>query len=494
MPTLTKQQADELLADLDRLQNIRKFDWKNRAFDKQIDFISDPSRMKASFTTRRGAKSYCDGIYMIKEAEETPKCNVLYLGLTRLSAKAIIWKDVLKDINDKDNLDINFHETELTATTRNGSVIYVAGVDVDEQERKKLFGRKYKLVVIDEAALYSIDLRDLVYVTLRPALADQQGTVVLSGMASDLTVGLFYDITTGKEQGWSLHQWSAHDNPFMRKQWAEELEWIAKNQPEFMKTPKFRQAYLNEWVVDKDALVYKYDEEINGADGLRLYSTPYRYVLGVDLGHSPDPSAFVVSAYHEEAKELNFVYAYKQLGMDVTDVANKVRQLEAIYNFDVKIIDNANKQAVAELNNRHNLNFIAAEKAGKNDFINLMNTDFIQGLIKVHPQAQELAEEWKKHVWVTESGEIKLTPTKQRIEHPSTPNHLADAGLYNWRWCYNYLFKRPEYVPAFGTQEHWEPKHQEKLINQIQAEKDPNHWTKQFLPDEDLFEEFNDGL
>lgn len=460
------------------------------AFKQQINFIEDEARLKALFCTRRAAKSYTGGLYLVREAIRHPGCNCLFIGLTRQTAHGIIWKDILRELDTKYHLNIKFNETLLTATLPNGSVIWVTGADTDEQEMNKLLGKKYKLVVIDEASMFTVNMHQLVYGVLKPATADQRGTICLLGTASNIARGLFYDITTERESGWSLHHWTAYDNPHVQAQWKEEIKDIEENRPLFKQTPLFRQWYLNEWVIDEDALVYKYNEQNNRADGLSVYSSAYHYVLGIDLGHSPDPTAFVIAAYHEESPTLTFIHAEKKIGMDVTDVAERIRQLSAIYKFDVKVIDNANKQAVAELNNRHGLQLIAAEKTGKNDFINIMNAEFIQGRIKVLKNSTDLSEEWKTLVWMTENGVLKLTATKQRIEHPSLPNHCADAALYVWRYCYNYLFKKEvQGGPAWGSQEHWEPAHIEKLIDQVKSKKDINNWKDEFKPDEDLFED-----
>lgn len=470
------------------IQRRSAFEIERVAFQHQRTFIEDGARLKALFCTRRAAKSYTGGIYLINEALAHPGSNCLFIALTRQSAHGIIWKDILRELDTKYQLNIKFNETLLTATLPNGSVIWVTGADTDEQEMNKLLGKKYKLVVIDEASVFTVNMHQLVYGILKPATADQRGTICLLGTASNITRGLFYDITNKKEPGWSLHAWTAHDNPHVAVQWEEELRDIATNRPLFQNTSLFRQWYLNQWVVDEDALVYKYNEKINQSDGLHVYDTPYHYVLGVDLGHSPDPTAFVVGAYHEQDPTLTFVHAEKHIGLDVTDVANRIRALERIYTFDVKIVDNANKQAVAELNNRHNVQLIAAEKQGKNDFINIMNSEFIQAKIKVTPTAMSLAEEWKTLVWMTENGVLKLTSTKQRVEHPNLPNHCADAALYLWRYCYNYLFKKPEIGVKWGSQEHWEPLHQANLIEEVQAKKNVNHWNTEFSPDQDLFD------
>lgn len=373
---------------------------------------------------------------MVKEAREYDGANCLYLGLTRLSAKGIIWKDILKQINKKHSLGMEFNGTELTATTKNGSVIHVTGVDADEDEMEKLLGKKYRLIVIDEAASYSVDLRRLVYGILGPAVIDQGGTICLMGTSGDLTQGLFYDITTGKEPGWQLFEWSARDNPYVAKQWDEEIEDIRKNRPLFMETPLFKQWYLNQWVIDDEKLVYRFIESRCRAQVLpRLHQAGWNYVLGVDLGYSPDPSAFVLTAFHENDPFLYILEVFKKTEMDVTDVANKIKEYQKRFEIYRVVIDNANRQAVEEMQNRHGLSLTAAEKTGKADFIQLMNAEFIQGKIKLLPGTEDLSSEYGSLIWTMDGDKIAIP----RKENPNCANHAADAALYAWRFCYPYL-------------------------------------------------------
>lgn len=65
--------------------------------------------------------------------------------------------------------------------------------------------------------------------------------------------------------------------------------------------------------------------------------------------------------------------AEKFVHLDVTEVAQKIRTYQARYELDIIVIDNANKQAVQELQRRHDLPLRAADKTGKNDFIEIMN-------------------------------------------------------------------------------------------------------------------------
>jgi len=454
-------------------------------FPHQTKFIKDDSKLKALFCTRRAAKSYTSGLYLVKECLENPGVNCLFIGLTRDSAKGIIWKDILKVINFKNNLGIVFNETALTATFPNGSVIWVTGVDAEADEMNKLLGRKYKLVVIDEASMYSIDLGLLIYGILKPAMADLNGTICLAGTASNITSGLFFDITNSKEPGWKLFQWTAHDNPHVAKQWQRELDEIKRDRPLFMETALFKQWYLNQWVIDEDAKVYKFTPERNTAPALPPALSGYwNYVLGVDLAHSPDSTAFVVGAYHEMTPDLYIPYAYKQTQMDITAVAEKIKELEHRFKFQVKVVDGANKQAVAELNNRHGTNLIAADKTGKVDFIKLMNDELVQGKIKLvlgetkalyNPDhklnPKEEKGEYETLIWETDANGKVKEPKK---EHPTLHNDAADCALYLWRYCFTYLFKPVEPFKDKSLQSVWEPLHIARLEDQVRKEQNPN--------------------
>lgn len=430
-------------------------------FPKQAEFIQDPAKLKALFCTRRAAKSYTGGLGLVEAATENDEVNCLYLGLTRASAKGIVWKDVLKDINKRNGLGMVFNGTELTATTKNGSIIHVTGVDADEDEMEKLLGKKYKRIVIDEAASYSINLRKLIYGILKPTTIDQGGDVWLMGTSGDLTQGLFFDITTGSEPGWKLFEWTANDNPYIAKQWAEELADIAQNRPLFMQTPLFKQWYLNQWVIDTEKLVYRYDATKNNYQALPASRLKWSYVLGVDLGYSPDPSAFVLCAFNEHDSTLYLVDTFQKLEMDITDVANQIKHYQKHYDIFKVVIDGSNKQAVEEIQKRHGIALHAADKTGKADFIQIMNAEFIQGKIKLSTACTGLAEEYAKLIWATDGDKIAFP----RKENPNCANHRTDAALYAWRFCYQFL-SQPAKIPVDMSKREQYVAHTQELMNE----------------------------
>ncbi len=448
-PRLLLEEYAERLLRQKNLPNVLEF-----AFDKQIQFIKDRSTQKVLFCTRRSAKSFTAGTYLIWEALNNPGCNCLFIGLTRASAKAIIWKDILTIIDTKYGLKANFNQTDLTMTFPNGSVISVTGIDADEKEMNKLLGRKYRLVCIDEASMYTIDIRNLVYGILGPAMVDpnqdgQSGIICLMGTASDFPRGLFYDITVGKENGWKLFEWTAHDNPYVAKQWQQALDKIALERPEYMQTPQFKQWYLNHWVIDEEKLVYRFDMQKNLVASIpkHLSHNGWTYVLGVDTGWEDD-SAFVLTGYHVNDPHLYVIRVFKRKKMTFDDVSLKIQEFmrDQSYPPHKIVIDGANKQGVESMRHRSSIPFEYADKQDKVTFIELCNSDLIQGKIKIlnTPDNRPLWEEMSALVWVTDGDKIKY-PKK---EHPSLPNHCTDAFLYSWRcgWHYASIPTKPKLI------------------------------------------------
>lgn len=439
--TLSVDEAQRVIAELQRRQAIREglIDPK---FEKQSAFILDDSRLGGALCTRRAGKSEGAGRKMLKKAYGSPNTPVLYLNATRDECKYVIWEPILKPLNDRLGIGGEPNETELSMRFPNGSYIRCFGVDAKPDEMKKVLGAKYGLVVIDEAAKYRIDLRKLVYEMLFPATSDLRGAIWLIGTPDDLTQGLFYDVTrqdnTPRERGWSVHEWSALDNPYMASQFKEDIELLKLQKPGIQETPSFKRMFLGKWVIDTDKLVYKFNRERNYCDALP--PGDYTYHLGVDLGFDDD-SAFVVAAYRDDAKTLYLIDQHKQKGMDVTAVATRINHYRQRYPLGHIIVDGANKQAVEEIKNRHGIPLAAADKAGKADFIEIMNSEFLTGAIKlVGEESKILADEYSNLIW-----DEKKFPKKE--EHAACANHVADAALYIWRKCYNYLYTPPVKTP-----------------------------------------------
>jgi hypothetical protein len=237
----------------------------------------------------------------------------------------------------------------------------------------------------------------------------------------------------------------------MCDRWAADIEEMKRSHPGIEETPAFRRNFLGEWVVEDDALVYKFNLAKNGWDGALPVYTRGRWhkVLGVDLGYNDD-SSFTQMQYHDFDPNLFITKSEKQKGMDISAVALKIKAIQKAAGegeIEMVVIDGSNKQAVMEMQNRHGLSLYPADKTGKPDFIELMNADLIMGRVKVHEKdASPLIEEWDGLVWNDK--------TVKREEHPACPNHAADSALYGWRFCYQYVSKVQAAKPSPGTAEY----------------------------------------
>lgn len=435
------------------------------SFKEQRQFIDDPAKHKALHCTRRAAKSFTAGLYMVETCLKYPGANCLFIALTRETALGIIDKDILQIINRKFKLGIKLNKSALIYTFPNGSIIKLGGIDSDEDEMNKHLGKKFRLACIDEGSLYTVNVRHFIYDILGPAMADEEGTICFFGTSSNITQGLFFDITKGLEQGWSLHKWSAHQNPHIN--WQKQLDEIAKNRPLYMETPQFRQWYLNEWVIETDKLVYRFDPNRNlYRDRPYPQSKGWNYVLSCDLGWEDD-TAIILSAYHENDPCLYVLKAFAQKHMTFDMVEKKLLEFinDKEHPVNSVIIDGANKQGVETMTMRSNILFEYADKLGKADHIEIMNGDLIQGKIKIHESLIDLIDELMSLVWKTK-GEKIVYPKK---EHPSLPNHRADAFLYGWFNGWHFLSTPAKKAGLPGTPEYI--KEQEDLHKQAIMER-----------------------
>lgn len=417
------------------------------AFPQQRACVLDPAPFKAEFCTRRAAKTYTWGLEAVNDSFSHPRANYLFLGLVRTEARRIFWKDVLQDLDDRYKLGMHYNESRLEAVMPNGATIYIGAADANKEEMRKLLGGKYRKVGIDEAQDWQhTDLNALVFETLKPALADWRGSVTIMGTPGRVTKGLFYDVTQKRTGGWSLHQWTTFDNPYMVEQWKDEIADLKARFPGIEETPAFQRNYLGKWVIDDSSLVYRYRPGVNDFDELpeHLLAHGWHFVLGVDLGYNDD-TAFALVAYHMNHPALFIIEAYKQKGMDITMVADKIKWYLGRHRIETTVIDGSNKQAVAEMQNRHGLSLTPSDKTGKSDFIELMNAEFTTKRILVNPiAARPLVDEWGGLVWADKAT--------KREEHPACPNHACDAALYAWRYTYGYASRPTETAPVPGSQ------------------------------------------
>jgi hypothetical protein len=409
-------------------------DWYSTSFPKQSDFIKDPAKLKAAHCTRRAGKSFGAGLYLVKEAFENPGVSVLYIALTRDSAERIMWKDVLKNINRRFRLGAHFNEQKLVMTLPNGSVIYLMGADARTDEMDKFLGQKYKLVVIDEASKYRINLHKMIFDVLKPAVADYEGTIALIGTASNFVDSYFAKLTMHQTEGWSIHKWSAIDNQHMKRQFQAEIDQHIARDPECVNEAWFIQNYMGEWVVDNRALIYRYTTK-------NLLSTlpiiPYTYCLGIVVDHSTEITAFAITAYSSQSRDAYVVETRKVDSIDLYKTLETTQILHRDYKFSSITYVDQSKKLLSEIRARFSIPIDSAPEKDKTALIKVFAAELNQRNIKVFEENADLLREWNSII-----KDEKFTQGFR--EDPRCHNALATATLYAWYKCYNYNYEQTE--------------------------------------------------
>jgi len=418
--------------------------------DKQLAFALDPAKRKTARCGRRAGKTTALEFMYMKAAREYPGMTLPYICISRAQGKRNFWRP-LKTLDAKYGLGWQFNETSLEATTPNGSIIWVCGA-ADEDDMEKFRGTAYPLVAIDESSSFKPHLQAMVEDAVEPALEDYNGTLAMVGSPGRIPAGMFFDATTGVKKGWSNHHWTVLDNP-MFPRWAGAPDWQTQALAWLLDYrtrrgwsedhPTFRREILGEWVEDGDSTVYKYGESRNTFHELPNVREWY-YILGLDFGFDPDPTAFSVGAFSPTAKEYFVMETFAATHMLADDVAAKIRAYEDQYGaFMCKVGDSSGKQFWTELNQRKGTSIRSADRKQKPDFIEMMNNDFYAGRVKVKA-GDPLVDEYKRLVWNDDR-------TK---EHPGRPNHRADATLYAWRESRHWAgVQEGPPLPAEGTPE-----------------------------------------
>lgn len=430
-----------IIEELKRRGVGQQVNFLDQSFTKQFKASQDKSILKGIQCTRRAGKSTGEAKETLQTALDEAETKHLYGALTLGSAKNIIWDIMLHELEEK---KIQFRSNEQQGIIRlnNKSEIRLFGLDSSYKEMRKILGGKYKTVKIDEAGSISQDLKKICYQMIMPALADVSGRLTLLGTAENIPKTFFEQVTSGKEPGWSIHKWSAFDNPYIKDKWQEHVDWIKNFNPTFMLTSEYKTHYLNEWCADDKLLIIKINENTI-IDHIHLVNATY--ILGVDLGYNDDCS-FVLTAFHAKSPELYVVEAYKENELDITDTANRIKDYLRRYPIAKIIVDGANKQGVMEMRNRHNIPLEAAKKEDKASFLKIMADDVTRGRIKYFKATTDsLISEQESLQWKDE--------TKQ-IEDPRIPNHCNDAMLYSWREARNYLWKEQPKPEDIDTNEY----------------------------------------
>ena len=438
-----------------RMLNLTK-----NLFPEQLNFINDKSKRKAAICSRRSGKSYAAGRYLIKECLEADGTMCVYIARTREAAKRILWSS-LKEANQRFRLGIKFNNADLVATFPNGSQVMFTGAN-DASDVDKLRGAAFSLAVLDEAAFFNINLKELVNEVLTPALLDRDGSLVMISTPNSSCYGFFYDVTEKGFYNFSVHRWTVKNNPYMQHA-VRAIQKDIDNGILNPSDPSYKREYLGVWVRDNQEIVYNYSQDNLFED--RPVSDEWEYVLGIDLGYH-DATAFVVVAWTPDYPSLYVIDEYKQSKMLTSEVEEKIHRFMCDYDFTAIVMDTgggASKMVMETFKQRTGLPIKPAHKSGdKVGMIKLMNSELKACNIKVK-RGMELLTEWDK-LQYNKAG----TAEDRRFD-----NHLSDACFYAWQESRHYLYEELGYEPEKGSKEYFrrlEDEMEQKLLEEEHEE------------------------
>ena len=493
----------------------------------QTAAIKDRSKFKGVGCPRRAGKSFYITSDALYTGEMFPGSRILIISLTLKSTKENFWSGApggLFKQNELYDLKLKFNNTDYTWEHQNGSRGKLGGAETRADiEYFRGAAAEADIIFIDEGKSFPTDLfRELVYDVLMPGLMTRGGILVLCGTPGSIPEGIFYEATcpdakrldldtnemvstcieyTGTdvpvESGlWSLHTWNISDNLAVPEQWKRALS-IKKSRGWDDNHPVWKREYLGKWTTDSEELVYSYskyrlDGRVNWVPNYTLSKTgldpsegPWNIVMGLDLGYEDD-CAIVCGAWSPRLKQLRIFYSWRSNHITIDEFAEEILRTIEVYGSPDAIIGDAGalgKMIVMDINQRHGLSIIPAEKNAKYDHIELLNSDLAAGRVKIihDTDPSSLHTELCGLQWLLDDDKKILIKKGKLREDPKCANHQCDALLYLFRYAYHFFStfeEEDDIVP--GSDEFWRRAEKESIRNAQIKREDTDFFTSKF--------------
>lgn len=426
-------------------RSLRKELVLDARFPKQNAFILDPARFVSAQCSRRAGKTNGLAIRFLKTMEKHPGSQCIYLALTRESAKDIMW-GVLEEHNAEYNIGCAFTESKLEMRHPNGATLKLYGADM-KNFIKRLKGRKYPGVAIDEAQDFGVHLQSLIDDVLTPSIADySDGWLAVTGTPGPVPSGYFFEVTNNGRFGYSGHAWTILDNPFMPNPAAfiadlkTRREWNDNN-------PTLLREWYNNWVLDTNSLWIQYNEEKSHYETL---PGKLNYIMGIDLGYK-DADALAVVAWSESSKCTFLVEEVITRKQGITELVEQISSLRAKYDISKLVIDQGGLglKIAEEIRRRHHIPVIGAEKQRKQETVEFLNDHLRLGTFKAKKTSQ-----FAKDSYLVQIDWDKTTPDKIVVKK-QPHSDIIDAVIYAFKESPAYTYSAPPAPKAAWGSKEW---------------------------------------
>ena len=455
-----------------------RFDLSKLCFAPQLAFIRDPAQFKTLVTPRRSGKTMGDAYALLDIAHSSPKSVGLYITLSRVNAKKIIWPALL-EANRENLLGGEANESDLSMKFPNGSVIYLTGAK-DRKEIEKFRGLAIKRVVVDEAQAFPEWLKELIDEVLVPATFDTAGDIILSGTPKPVPSGYFYD--AAHSSAWSHHGWQMADNPWIKAKTGrtaqQAIEAECKRKGVSLDHPTIQREFFGKWVLDLNSLVFRYDPKLNDYRDVQFQKP--EYILGVDIGFH-DADAIAVIGWDAKSPRCYLVEEVITNKQGVTELAAQIAICITKYNPMRIVMDTGGlgKKIAEELRKRFALPIIAAEKTRKFEYIELLNDALRTGNLMAKRDSR-FANDAFLVEWDRQGDKPKIKD--------SFHSDICDAVLYGFREALHWLYSPPPAPAATHGSPAWMAEQEalmvaalEEELNRKKEDEQPLDWS--FLED-----------
>lgn len=442
-PSATPQQ------DVDKFW-FKRFNLSQFLFDKQLDFVNDPSPYKVAVCSRRSGKTVACAAHLIYTAINSPNSNCLYITLSRNNAKKIIWRD-LRNINDTYKLNGHTDETELSMTFPNGSTVYLSGAK-DQSEIQKFRGQAFKLCYIDECQSFREYISDLIDDIIVPALIDYAGNLCLIGTPGPVPAGYFYKCAEESEM-WSKHHWTFWDNPFIQqksgKTHDELIDRELKRRGVLRTDPSIQREWFGKWEHDSDSLLLHYEPAKNHFSDLPIAHN-WNYIMGIDIGFK-DADAIAILAWSDTDPTTYLVEEKIEAKQGLTELVEQVQALQKKYPISKIVMDmgGLGLKMGEEMSRRHQIPVEAAEKSRKMENVALLNDAMRSGRFKAKNESR-----FAQDSYLIEIDRDKSKPDRIVVSD-RFHSDIADAVLYAFKLSPAYSYQPPEKAKAKWGSREW---------------------------------------
>ncbi len=413
-------------------------------FPEQYAFIMDQARAIDAQCSRRAGKTSGLAMRYFKTLEQWPGSQSVYLAMTQDSAKDIMWP-VLQELNDKHKIGAKFHDSALTMTLPNQASLKLYGADM-KNFIKRLKGRKFPGVAVDEAQDFGDHLQDLVESVLEPATFDYKGWLALTGTPGPVPQGYFFEVTNGRKHGYSHHEWTMLSNPYIPDAEAQIKALIAKRQWD-ENHPTLLREYRNRWVLDVHSLWVQYKDSVCHFDQLPD-TQGWIYMMGIDIGFK-DSDACAVIAWHPKDRVVYLVEESVIPKQGITELVQMINRLRAKYPVVKMVMDEGGlgKKVAEEIRRRHHVPVMPADKQRKQENVEFLNDALRLGEFKAHRDSR-----FAKDSYLVQIDWDKSTPDKIVVKK-KPHSDIIDAVLYGFKESPAFTYRKEPDKPPAGSPE-----------------------------------------